>query len=282
MIGIRMDGDTIWLEPEEWERWIQDGRIPPHALVQAENGQPWVRAAELESYRSAVRRAAAVPVPSGPGLRQVLFPRRGLSATETLILVNVAVTVALLFALGARYLTVVRSWTGDRWWDVKVAHAYWWWLATIFMHAGPQHLWGNMVSLLGSAGAVEFLMGRRWVYGVYVLTGVAGMAVSYLGHSGPPLSIGASGAVFGLVGCTATFILRRYRMFTYRQRWKARRVYLPLFIVLFLPSLLQADYFGHTGGLAAGLILGVLIPPHPRLRDLSERDSLIEAETEGV
>jgi rhomboid protease GluP len=270
MIGIRIDGDTIWLEPEEWDRWIQDGRIPPQAQVQVE-GRGWVRAADLESYRNAVR-GVAVSAPSGPGLRPVLFPRRGLSATETLILVNVAVTVVLLFVLGSRYLSDIRSWTGDRWGDVQNDGAYWWWLATIFMHAGPRHLGGNMVSLLGAAGAVEFLMGRRWAYGVYLLTGIAGMASSFIGHDGPPLSIGASGAVFGLVGCTVTFILRRRRMFTYRQRWKARRVYLPLFIVLFLPSLLQADYFGHTGGLAAGLLLGALIPPHRRVRDLSAED----------
>jgi rhomboid protease GluP len=134
-----------------------------------------------------------------------------------------------------------------------------------------------MISLLGAAGSVEFLMGRRWAFGAYVITGVAGMVLSYLGHDGPPLSIGASGAVFGLVGCTVTFIVRRYRMFSYRQRWKARRVYLPLFLVLFLPSLLQADYLGHTGGLLAGLILGAVIPPHRRVRDLSERGAAAEA-----
>lgn len=278
MIGIRMDGDTIWLETEEWERWIQDGRIPPQALVQLAADRPWVRAGDLESYRSARGPAvAAVPADTGPGLRQVLFPRRGLSATESLILVNVAVTVALLFALGGNYLTLVRNWTADRWWDVTETHAYWWWLATIFMHAGPQHLGSNMISLLGAAGAVEFLMGRRWAYAVYLITGVAGMVLSYLGHDGPPLSIGASGAVFGLVGCTVTFIVRRYRMFSYRQRWKARRVYLPLFLVLFLPSLLHADYFGHTGGLLAGLVMGALIPPHRRVRELSERGALAEA-----
>jgi membrane associated rhomboid family serine protease len=74
--------------------------------------------------------------------------------------------------------------------------------------------------------------------------------------------------VFGLVGCTVGFILRRYRLFTYRQRWKARRVYLPLFIALFLPSLLHADYFAHVGGLLSGLALGVVIPPHRRVLDL--------------
>ena len=103
------------------------------------------------------------------------------------------------------------------------------------------------------------------------------MFFSYIGHQGPPLSIGASGAVFGLEGCTAAFIARRYHMFTYRQRWKARRVYLPLFVVLFLPSLLNADYFGHLGGLLGGLILGTMIPPHQRVRDLAAEDTMEEA-----
>jgi membrane associated rhomboid family serine protease len=277
MIGVRFDGDEIWLEAEEWERWVQDGRIPPQAWILVE-GRGWVRASDLQVYRSAMRRSRPPRPPEPPKLRHVLFPRRGFSATEFLILGNVLVTVVLLFLLGSSYLAEVRSWTADWWRAVREDHAYGWWFVTIFMHAGPDHLGRNMVSLLAAAGAVEFLMGRRWALGAYVLTGVAGMAVSYWGHEGPPLSIGASGAVFGLAGCTVAFIARRYGTFTYRQRWKARRVYVPLFILLFIPSLLHADYWGHTGGLAAGLILGLLLPPHPRIRELAEVDAMGETE----
>ena len=73
------------------------------------------------------------------------------------------------------------------------------------------------------------------------------------------------------MGCTATFVFRRYGLFTYRQKWKARRVYGPLFVALVLPSVLNADYYAHLGGLVTGLILGFLIPPHARVRELAPR-----------
>jgi rhomboid protease GluP len=276
MIGVRLDGEEIWLEPEEWEAWVQDGRIPSHALVLM-SGNRWIPAGHLEPYKrlTAPQRTPARPK-RRPLLGTVLFPGKDLSATEALILANLAVSFLLVITLGVDYMLKVREWTTDWWHDINEDRAVWVWIPTLFMHADAGHLLRNMVSLLAGAGAVEFLLGRRWAYVVYFITGLSGMWLSYIGHNGPPLSIGASGAVFGLVGCTVAFVARRYHMFTYRQRWKARRVYLPLFVVLFLPSLLQADYYGHVGGLLGGLVLGALIPPHQRVRDLAAEDTMAE------
>jgi membrane associated rhomboid family serine protease len=279
MIRIRLGGEEIRLEPEEWTLWVQDGRIPPHAQILTEDGR-WVPAGELPAYHRAFRRGAAAP-PSldtrlGADLRRVLFPRRGLSALEILLLVNLTVAAALVLILGGDYLVDVRLATTAWWGKVRSAHAYWYWVPTLFLHANAGHLLRNMVALVAGAGAVEFLMGRRWAYAVYLITGLGGAWLSYAGHGGPPLSIGASGAVFGLVGCTAAFVLRRYGMFTYRQKWKARRVYGPLFMALVLPSILNADYYAHVGGFVSGLILGLAIPPHPRIRELAAEDPMGE------
>jgi len=279
MIGVRIGGEEIWLERREWELWVQDGRIPPEALVLA--GGQWVRAGSVREYRSLLEQREPPP-PAAPSLQQVLFPRRGLSATETLILVNVLVTAILVLVWGGEYSIRLRETTERAWFAVQGRHAWWWWGLTIFLHAGPRHLGANMVSLLAGAGAVEFLTGRFWTFVIYVVTGVAGMILSYAGHPGPPLSVGASGAIFGLLGCTVSILIRRHRLFTYRQRWKSRRVYVPLFIALFLPSLLQADYLGHTGGLAAGLVMGFLVPLHSRVRTLIQpTPSPLSAKVEG-
>lgn len=271
MIGIRLEGEEIWLEPREWEVWVEDGRIPPDALVLVP-GRGWIEASRLDIYRRTAPEGARFPEPPAPSLREILFPRRGLSATEGLILLNLLVSMVLIVALGSRYTLTVRDWTTEWWYAVAGHRAYFYWLFTIFMHAGPEHLGGNMISLLAGAGAVEFVAGKRWTVVVYVLTGVVGMVVSYWGHSGPPLSIGASGAVFGLLGAVVAFLIRRHRAFSLRQRWKSRRIYLPLFVALYLPSLLNADYFGHVGGLVAGLLLGFFLPPHRRLREYMERE----------
>ena len=96
------------------------------------------------------------------GLREVLFPKRGLSATELLLAINLTVAAALFLAWGRDYGVNLRHWA-DGWWSaVRADQAYGWWLPTIFLHAGPGHLARNMIALLVASGAAEFLVGSRW------------------------------------------------------------------------------------------------------------------------
>ena len=134
------------------------------------------------------------------GLREVLFPKRGLSATELLLAINLTVAAALFLAWGRDYGVNLRHWA-DGWWSaVRADQAYGWWPPTIFLHGGPGHLACNMMALLVASGAVEFLVGGRWALATYLVTGLGGAWASYVGHGAPPLSIGASGAILGLFG----------------------------------------------------------------------------------
>ena len=211
---------------------------------------------------------------SDPGLRDILFPKRGLSATEALILINILVFAALATIWRAEYLPELR-WLTDSWWhDVREHGAYGLFFPTIFMHAGFEHLAANLTALLAGAAAVEFLAGSRWTLLAYLVTGMGAAAFSYWRHDAPPLSVGASGAIFGLLGCAVAFITRRRAMFTYRQSRKVLRVYVPLFILLFVPALARADVDAHVGGLACGLLLGFILPPHPRIARLAAADPM--------
>ena len=216
--------------------------------------------------------------PPTTSLREVLFPKRGVSATELLLATNLAVAAVLLVLWGDDYGTNLRRWMLGAWHAVHEQRAYGRFLSTLFLHANAGHLAANMMALLAASGAVEFLAGGRWALAVYLVTGLAAALVSYLGHGAPPLSVGSSGAVFGLLGCTIAFIVRRRSMFNYAKRWKVWRVYIPLFILLFAPALANADVHAHAGGFACGLILGAWLPPHPRVRHLGRMDSLEDAE----
>lgn len=222
---------------------------------------------------------------NGPGpvsLRGVLFPKQGFSATELLLAANVTVAALLFALLGSRYAFALREWAGARWIDVHTHGAYGWFLPTLFLHAGPGHLASNLLALIGAAGAVEFLMGGGWAVAIYLLTGVGAAWISYTGHGGPPLSIGASGAILGLVGCAVSFIVRRRRLFNYAQRWKVWRVYVPLVLLVFLPTLVHADVHAHTGGFVCGFALGFFVPPHRRVALLAAEDSLRDEEGEAT
>jgi rhomboid protease GluP len=135
-----------------------------------------------------------------------------------------------------------------------------------------------MIALVAAAGAVEFVAGGRWTLAVYLVTGLGAAWVSYAGHGAPPLSVGASGAILGLFGCTVTFVIRRRREFNTAQRWKVWRVYVPLFALLFLPVIANADVHAHAGGFACGLLLGLWLPPHPRVRALAAVDPLADGD----
>ena len=211
-----------------------------------------------------------------PGLRDILFPKRGLSTTQILILVNVAVFAALATAWGADYAVELRDVTVSWWHAVRENGAFGWLFPTLFMHAGFGHLAANMTALLAASGAVEFLAGSRWALATYLLTGMGAAWISYAGHGSPPLSVGASGAIFGLLGFVGAFLVRRRARFNYRQRWKVGRVYLPLFVLLYLPVLGKADVHAHAGGFVCGLLLGVFAPPHPRIARLAAYDTMRE------
>jgi len=51
-------------------------------------------------------------------------------------------------------------------------------------------------------------------------------------------------------------------------------VYVPLFILILLPVLVNADVHAHVGGFGCGLVVGLLLPPHQRIRNLASVDSL--------
>lgn len=214
------------------------------------------------------------------GLREVVLPKRGFSATELLLAINVIVAAALLLAWGRDYEVNLHHWAEVWWSAVRTDHAYGWWFPTIFLHVGPGHLARNMVALFVAAGTLEFLVGGGWTLAAYLITGLGAAWVSYAGHGAPPLSIGASGAIMGLLGCALSFILRRRGMFNYSQRWKVWRVYVPLYILLVLPVLVNADVHAHVGGFVWGLVVGLWLPPHERIRTLAAVDPL--ADEEGI
>lgn len=200
------------------------------------------------------------PPPPEPSLRERLFPSRGFSAVEALFLVNLLVGAALVAvwkgAYGSELVAAMRDWHDA----VRAPWDSWRMVPTLFIHAGFGHLARNMAALVAAGGTVEIFYGSRRTVLIYFFTGMMGALFSFFGHASPPLSVGASGAIFGLAGVTASFLVRYYPRFSGRQKWKTRRVYGPLFLVLVAPSLFQADYHAHIGGFLAGILLGLLLP----------------------
>jgi rhomboid protease GluP len=139
----------------------------------------------------------------------------------------------------------------------------WWRIVTSgFLHSGVAHLMGNLVALVVLGGVLTLAIGPLRMVLVY-LVGLLGSSLSVLAFAPDALTVGASGAIFGLAGGALVVGWRRRRMLllVFAGGWIAYT----LSSTLFVPGISQA---GHLGGLAAGGACGwLLVGERAQLRD---------------
>ena len=139
-----------------------------------------------------------------------------------------------------------------------VAGGEWYRLVTAgFLHAGFLHIALNMWVLWVFGQPVEALLGRARFLTVYLVSLVAGTTASYVFNSPLTPSLGASGAIFGVVG--AMIVLgKRLRM---PLGWVVSFVVLNLAFTVFVSGI---DWHAHLGGLAGGMALTAAMVYPPR------------------
>lgn len=129
----------------------------------------------------------------------------------------------------------------------------WWRLVTaMFLHAGLVHIGFNMMALMQFGPALEELYGSARYLFLYVATGIFGFLLSAVtGH----FSLGASGALLGLVG--ATLAITSKRGGSYMRELRSRLITsVAILFVLGFSGFMAMDNWAHGGGLAAGFALG--------------------------
>ncbi|HKT48522.1 MAG TPA: rhomboid family intramembrane serine protease, partial [Candidatus Acidoferrales bacterium] len=146
-------------------------------------------------------------------------------------------------------------------WRALSLSGEWWRLVTaMFLHGGIIHIGFNMMVLYQIGPAVEELYGSARYLFIYLVTGVAGFVLSSIvGH----YSLGASGALLGLVGILLAVTSRRGG--SYMRQLRSQLI--SSVVILFALGLfggLGVDNWAHGGGLAAGFLLGrVMVDREP-------------------
>ncbi|MBQ6376247.1 MAG: rhomboid family intramembrane serine protease [Lachnospiraceae bacterium] len=141
---------------------------------------------------------------------------------------------------------------------------YWRLLTSMFMHSGIRHLLNNMLLLYVLGQHLEFLLGRVRYTAVYLAGGLAADVIAYLWYlreGRDVVSVGASGAVFAVIGTLVYIIIRnRGRV----DGLSMRQMLIMLGFSLYF-GLVAADVSNaaHIGGLLAGFLLGVLLYRKP-------------------
>ena len=168
--------------------------------------------------------------------------------TILLVITNIAVNIFctiqgnVLYNMGS--LSVV---------DIINRQEYYRILTSTFLHANPQHIWGNMIFLAALGDMLERSIGHGRFFAIYMLAGIGGNLLS-MGHelaTGQFCSTtGASGAVFGLIGALLLLICKNNG--TYGQISFRRMIFA---IVYLFYSGIQSETtnnMAHLGGFITG------------------------------
>lgn len=156
-------------------------------------------------------------------------------------------------------------------WGPAVLQGEWWRLgASTLLHAGFLHLLLNLWALVALGRAVERDLGTlRWIV-LYAASGVLASMASVAWRPGG-LSVGASGAIFGLLGAMLALFVRRRRHMS-REQFRAGVMSLVVIVLIniaFGLAVPVVDNSAHIGGLLAGFVLALLLTTRQRLLGLA-------------
>ena len=136
---------------------------------------------------------------------------------------------------------------------IAYQHEYWRLVTGAFLHAGFIHIAFNMYLLWILGGMLEPALGRLRFIALYAVSLLGGSFGALLA-SPHTLTVGASGAVFGLMG--ASVVIMRARGFDPRASGIPMLIVINLLFTFLFPGI---SIGGHVGGLVAGVVTGWLL-----------------------
>lgn len=239
----------------------QGASAPASAAASAPPGQ-----AERDGGQIPVDRPPGVPAPAAPSETDfdvILFtvtPR--LIATPALVVVNVLVFVAMLATGVSLFAPTGQSlvdWGAN--FGPRTLDGEWWRLAShLFVHGGVVHLACNLWVLWAVGPLVERWVGPVGFVILYFVSGIAG-GLARLAWNPATVSVGASGALFGVVGAWLGLLATRRATLPPTVLQQLRHS-LAMFLIInvalgvLVPGI---DLAAHAGGFVAGIVCGLIL-----------------------
>jgi rhomboid protease GluP len=226
--------------------------VPPSAPSPADEVPPATPPSVAQADVRAVAEFQAFLREVTPRVRLVPF----------ILIANVAV-FGLMVARGVSFWAptadAVLAW-GANYGPRTLAGDWWRLLTNVFLHFGIIHLALNMLALWNAGPLVERLLGPVAFAAMYLVAGLTGSLASLAVH-GTVVSAGASGAIFGVYGALAGFVLRQPGSVPKPALARLRNVALSFIIYNLIYGLGKSgiDVAAHVGGLVGGAAAGALL-----------------------
>ncbi|KAL2550379.1 RHOMBOID-like 2 [Forsythia ovata] len=156
------------------------------------------------------------------------------------------------------------------WTKVVHQHQEWRLVSCMWLHAGIIHLLANMLSLIFIGIRLEQHFGFVRIGIIYLLSGFGGSILSSLFIQNH-ISVGASGALFGLLGAMLSELITNWTIYT--NKIAALLTLLVIVAINLAVGILpHVDNFAHIGGFLTGFLLGFVLLPHPQFGWMERRN----------
>jgi membrane associated rhomboid family serine protease len=151
---------------------------------------------------------------------------------------------------------------GTQWYPGVDMGAWWQILTSAFTHVDPLHIGMNMLALWFLAPGLEKAIGRARFLALYLVSALGGSVAVFWLSDPATVTLGASGAIFGLMGALVVFVLRSKGNINTVLMWLGINL-------VYTFSMSNVSWQGHLGGLVTGAVVAVLLAYAPRkYRDL--------------
>lgn len=202
--------------------------------------------------------------------------RRFPVVTAIIILINIAVFLYMEITGSTEDILFMLQHGALNYEAVVLKGEYYRIITHFFMHHGIEHLFNNMLVLAVIGYYFESLLGKIQYMAIYMLSGIISGTVSlfwynYFGQE--VVSVGASGAVFGLCGVMITFILADRKNFG-----KIGITRIVLFLILTLYSGVgdsSIDNVAHVTGFILGALMAILLLGYRKLRSKPDKPDIL-------
>jgi rhomboid protease GluP len=158
--------------------------------------------------------------------------------------------------------------------DAIRAGQLWRFFTPMLLHGSILHIGFNMYALYIIGIGVERRFGHGRFLLLYILSGFAGSVFSFLLSSAD--SIGASGAIFGLIGAEGIFLYQNRQLLGNQVRRAINNVIFIVVLNLVLGLSPGIDNWAHVGGLMGGLIFAWFAGPHWEVQGISPNLQVVD------